>query len=377
MHRDPAASRRLSSFVAFAAALLVAACGPQEPVRIGFIGGLSGRVADLGVAGRNGAILAVEARNAAGGVAGRPVELLVRDDRQDAETARAAMRELIGLQVAAVVGPMTSAMAVAIAPLADAGQTVLVSPTATTNELAEKDDYFLRVIARTREYARRNARHLRATLGLARVSAIYDTGNRAYTESWLADFRDEFERGGGRLIRTLAYESGPDANLANLAGELLTDPGDGVLILANSLDTALICQHLRRLNGRIPIAASEWGATERLLELGGNAVEGISIAQFVDRDSRATAYVAFREAYLRRFGAEPGFAGVAAHDAVSVVLDALATNPEPGPALKRTILATGRFAGLQHEVAFDRHGDATRPTFLTTVRQGRFVSVAQ
>ena len=48
----------------------LAACDPPEPLRLGFVGGLSGRVVDLGIGGRNGAILAVEMRNQKGGVEG-------------------------------------------------------------------------------------------------------------------------------------------------------------------------------------------------------------------------------------------------------------------------------------------------------------------
>lgn len=365
--------RRAGALLLVVAALTPLGCGQNEPVRIGFIGGLSGRVADLGVAGRNGAILAVEQRNATGGVNGRAVELAVRDDHQDSAAAQAAMRELVDLKVAAVVGPMTSAMAVAVAPIADESHTVLLSPTATTNDLAEKDDYFLRVIARTREYARRNAQHLASELKLARMVAIYDTGNRAYTESWLADFRAEFERVGGHMTASLPFQSGGDVPLDRIAEQALEAGGDGILILANSLDTAMLCQQLRLRDAGIPIAASEWGGTERLLELGGRAVEGLTLAQFVDRDSRAPAYVAFREAYLKRFGLEPGFAGVAAFDATQVVLEAL-RNASGGEALKRHILATRRYPGLQQEVVFDAHGDASRPTFITTVRQGRFVA---
>jgi branched-chain amino acid transport system substrate-binding protein len=62
-------------------------CAPPEPIRIGFVGGTSGRVADLGIAGRNGAQLAVELRNQAGGVAGRAVELLIRDNEQNPDMA--------------------------------------------------------------------------------------------------------------------------------------------------------------------------------------------------------------------------------------------------------------------------------------------------
>ena len=57
------------------------ACAPQEPIRIGFLGALSGRVTDLGISGLYGARLAVEQRNAADGIRGRAIELHIEDDR--------------------------------------------------------------------------------------------------------------------------------------------------------------------------------------------------------------------------------------------------------------------------------------------------------
>ena len=74
--------------------LLLAACGEPEPVRIGFLGGLSDRNTDVGDAGRNGVILAVEQWNREGGIQGRPIELIARDDAQKAETAARAAAEL-------------------------------------------------------------------------------------------------------------------------------------------------------------------------------------------------------------------------------------------------------------------------------------------
>ena len=128
------------------AALLVlllatlAACSPPEPLRIGFIGGLSGRVADLGEAGRNGAQIAVEEFNRAGGINGLAVELIVRDDGQSPEKAIAAMNDLVDMRVAAIVGPMTSAMADVVLPIAQRSGIVLVSPTVTARKFFGLDD---------------------------------------------------------------------------------------------------------------------------------------------------------------------------------------------------------------------------------------------
>ena len=52
--------------------LCIGACGPTEPIKVGFLAGLTGRVADLGIAGRDGAILAVEQTNREGGFMADP-----------------------------------------------------------------------------------------------------------------------------------------------------------------------------------------------------------------------------------------------------------------------------------------------------------------
>lgn len=352
-------------------ALALAACGDREPIRIGFLGGVSGRVADLGIGGRNGAQLAIEQRNAAGGIDGRPVELVVEDDQQDPDVAKAALDRLIARKVVAVVGPMTSAMAVAVAPQADAAHLLLLSPTATTTQLSGKDDYFLRVLAPTTAYAHKSARHHYDVDGLQHVAAIYDLRNKAYTESWLADYRQAFEAAGGRIDLAIGFESSAETQFAELVEQLLTTSPDGVLILANSVDTALLAQQVRKRDARVRICTSEWAATERLLELGGKAVDGVIVAQFIDRDSKIPSYVAFREKYLQRFGHAPGFPGLTGFDATNVILDALAANPS-GQDLKQTILARKRFTGAQSPLVFDAHGDAARETFLTVIRDGQF-----
>ena len=148
------------ALVILAGLLIIAfGCSPPEPVRIGFVGGISGRGADLGISGRDGAQLAVEQRNQAGGVAGRPVEIIFRDDHQDPEIARRVVEELVELGVSAIVGPMTSAMGVAVVPIVNERKVVMVSPTVTTEDLTGLDDYFFRVSSTTGYFSPRNAEY--------------------------------------------------------------------------------------------------------------------------------------------------------------------------------------------------------------------------
>jgi branched-chain amino acid transport system substrate-binding protein len=354
---------------------LLTACAPPEPVRIGFLGGLSGRVADLGIAGRDGAILAVEQRNAGGGVKGRTIELLVEDDQQDATIAQEAAGRLIARGVVAIVGPMTSAMAVAVVPQLNASSVVMVAPTVTTNLLTAIDDQFLRVVAPTAAHVGKSAGHYYRELGMRRAVVVFDQRNKAYAASWAEDFRRAFEEAGGRVADEIGFDSSEAPRFEALAARVLDRRPDGVVIVANSVDTALLVQKLRRRDATLAIGTSEWAATERLIELGGRAVEGVVVAQYVDRDSKAPAWLAFRDAYRQRFGIEPGFAGLTAFDATNVVLDALAAQ-KPGRSLKQTIIERREFAGAQSPIRFDAHGDTFRDTYLAVIRDGAFRPLA-
>jgi branched-chain amino acid transport system substrate-binding protein len=362
----------LCAATAIAAALV--SCENRKPVTIGFIGGLTGRTADLGVAGRNGVMLAVERRNAAGGIKGRPVELVVRDDEQNPETARRVVGELVNLKVAAIIGPMTSSMAMAAVPLVNRAQIVMISPTVTTNELTGKDDYFFRVSSPTSENAVKNARYQFARRGYRRAAAIYDLNNKAYTESWLHDFSAEFEAMGGKMTRRLSFQSGSDSAFYLLVRELLLSRPDVIVIIANAVDAAMICQQVRKLNQQTGLDMAEWAATERLLELGGTAVEGAYVDQFFIRDDSSPRFASFLKSYHERFDLEPGFAGVTAYDAANVVLDAL-VRINSGQPLKETILSGGPFQGVQQSIRFDRFGEAHRKTFVSTIRNGEFITV--
>ena len=350
---------------------VLAGCGPQEPLRIGFIGGLSGRVSDLGIGGRNGVQLAVDVRNAAGGIHGRRIELLTEDDQQDPEVAKQAVARLIGHKPVALIGPMTSSIALTVLPQVNAANLLMISPTVTTNALSGKDDYFFRVVSSTRRLAHVSAGYHVDKKNVRRVAAILDTRNRAYTEDWLNDYRAALEAKGGTVVQSVEFASSDNLRFSELAKQLLASRPDCVLVLANSVDTAMVLQQIRKLDSDVLVAGPEWAATERLIELAGKSAEGFIAGQFYDRQGGQPAYVAFRKAYLERFGLEPGFAGMTGFDAANVLLDAMTKQPA-GQSL-RQMLAGQAFSGAQTQIVFDAHGDVVRPTFITTIRNGRFV----
>ena len=351
--------------------VLITACTPPEPIRLGFIGGLSGRVADLGESARNGFQLAIEQANAAGGINGRRIEMLVKDDAQDPAKARQAAEALVAAGVAAIIGPVTSAMAEPVLAAATASGTPVVSPTVTTSALTGKDDLFLRVTEDTRGYSDLAANHHFRKTGLRRVAIVFDTRNRAYTEDWAQGFRQSFTALGGKVVAEVPFESGDMPNHSALIRELLAGKPDGLVFVSSAIDAARFAQAARDAGARQTLIGVEWAATERFIELGGKAVDGVYLTQFFDRQSAAPEFQSMRQAYEARFKATPGFASVGAYDATSAVLQALAQ--KGSGTLKQALLAKGPFKGSQQPVQFDRFGDARRQVFITVIRDGQFV----
>ena len=365
---------RVSRILGLFATLLVLAtgCDDPKPIEVGFIGGLSGRVADLGVAGLDGVRLAIEEQNRRGGIHDHPIELTAEDDKQDAETAKTAFDTLAQRPVEAIVGPMTSAIAVVLAPIADERHIALISPTVTTRDLAGQDDQFLRVIADTRQYAEASAKFHWQQRNIKSFVILTDQLNRSYTESWAQDFHAAYEALGGKVVQTLPFHSGQVGDFASLARQAVASHAEGVLILANAADAAQICQQIRLVDQHIPLVTSEWAATERFVELAGPAAEGVFTAQFVDRESDQEPYLSFRHLFLDRFEQEPGFAGIAGYDAATVLITALKQR-EGGESVRDAVLRIGDFQGLQGPIHIDRFGDSWRPTYITVIKGGKYM----
>jgi len=355
------------------AALLVTAtgCDDPKPIEVGFIGGLSGRVSDLGVAALDGVRLAIEEQNRKGGISGHPIQLTVEDDKQDPEAAKAAFDALAARHVEAIIGPVTSAMAMSLVPTANEHRIVLLSPTVTTRDLTGQDDYFLRIMADTSQYAEASAKFHWQQRKIKTFIILADQLNQSYTESWAKDFSAAFEGLGGKVLQTLSFNSGQVGDFGALSRQAMASHAEAVLILANATDAAQLCQQIRLINPNIPLVMSEWAATERFVELAGPAAEGVFTSQFVDRESDQPAYVAFRHLFLDRFQQEPGFAGIAGYDAGIVLLSALRQR-NGGESLRDAVLRIGDFQGLQGPIHIDRFGDSWRPTFITTIRDGKY-----
>ncbi len=266
----------VTAFVLFVALFLVS-CTEDAPIKIGFVAGLTGRVADLGVAGRDAVTFAIEEQNQAGGILGRPLELVTRDDQQDVKTLKRAVEELIDQHVVAIIGPLTSSMAVVAQPLVNANKVLMISPTAKTDQLSGLDDYFLRVTDPISKNAQKLASHVTQEMDLKRFAVVYDLSNRAFTETWLHSFTNALETHGGQVVAVETFTSKPEAHFLPIARRILQSEPEGVLLISSAIDTALLAQQIRKLESPVELFSSEWASTTDLLSFGGRLLRGCGL----------------------------------------------------------------------------------------------------
>lgn len=363
-------SHRLLYLCGILASLL--GCGSQEPIRIGLIAGLSDRGSDFGQSVRDGVILAVEKQNQAGGVHGRKIELVVRDDGQNKDRAAQAAQELIALRPEVVIGPVTSSMAAVIVPLMNQAGLPIISPTVAATDFHGKDDMLFRVNRSSREAAEDHAAVI-FHRGARRVAMAFDTSNRTYSDAWVREFGNAFQKLGGQVSHAEGFDSQASPAFSETVKRLLATHPDWLLFVASSIDTVRLAQQSRRLAPTLPRSTTEWAASgEVLLEMGGSEVDRLVFSHAYDRDDSSEEFQRFRGDFKNRFQREIGSFSPIAYDTANVVLTALGKRGG-GESMKSALLKYGPYRGLQQEIRFDQNGDAKRTVYFTEIRDRKFV----
>lgn len=343
----------------------------DAPIKIGLVSTLTGPASTAGILTRNGALLAIEQCNKAGGIKGRLVKAIIRDDKGDPKEAVRVDTELIDKGVVAFLGHYLSSVSVKVVPLMNTHDILLLSLGASTGDLYGFDDNFVRIYPANNDRIPLVARETYDRLKVRKAAVVYDRSNAAYTESVLALFSDEFIKKGGRVVKRLPFYSKKSFDAPGLASDLIASGADGIFIITNALHGALICQHVRKLNSSIPISASAWASgVPDFITYGGKAVDGVISVVESDLSSAKPTYLAFRKAYEERFGYTPTLHAQNAYDAAAILLDVLNKTTD-SRRIKEELLSQGEFQGVGGTIHIDKNGEASRDMYIMQIQNGR------
>jgi len=362
---------RVSFLTVLLPLLLALSCCDREPYYIGFSGQISGNRGELGVEARDGAILAVEKINAAGGVNGRLLELIIRDDQGDPEKARQVNRELIGMGVLAVIGQITSGQTAAVLDMMNQAETVLISPASTSSRFSGSDDFFFRVVVDSADYGRIIGRYLSRDYDFRKITHIYDLNNETFARTNWDALYNAYTAEKPLTVEEVPYDS-KTGELIRVSRQLILSDADAVFITAPAIDVAVMAQTFRMVDCCIPIFSSSWAQTSELLVKGGKAVEGIIMPAGFHPDYPSEEFRLFVRDFEERFNRKTGLMSHHAYECVMVLARGLESEPETSNELRLSLKEIRDFQGVTGQIHFDACGDVRRDIFIAEVVNNEF-----
>lgn len=342
----------------------------SQPIKIGYTASLSAFNSDLGISGRNGAMLAVREMNETGGIRGKKLMLVSKDDFADPDRAVEADEAFLKENIRLIVGHMTSQMSIKTVPYINEHQMLMISPTIALDGLSGQDDYFYRVIPTNKTQADSLSRRMAAD-GIQKIAVIIDKNNLLFTQTLRDFFLEDFQSNGGEVLFSCEFETADQ--LSDCTQRINAAQPEGVLIIAASESVAVFSQRMLQMGIEARIYGPAWAMTTSLVENGGKSLEGAQFVSYFDNTSDALAYARFREGYLAAYGSEPSFASCLAYESVYVLADAIAACGSTNPAVLRQHLKTYPvFDGLNGPFSFDGFGDVDRPVYIYQIKDGQY-----
>jgi branched-chain amino acid transport system substrate-binding protein len=359
-------------------ALLAGGCGgekkPQDAqgIPIGFFGALTGPQATFALSGKNGANLAAEQLNRAGGVLGKQLELLVEDDHNEASEAASAVSRLITRDhVVALIGENASSRSLAAAPIAQNYQVPMVSPSSTNVAVTKKGDYIFRVCFVDSYQGKALATFARQTLKAATAALLVDAKSD-YSVGLAEAFRQAFTGLGGSVVADLKYAEGDSDFSAQLTAIRPSRP-DIIVVPGYYTDAGLIARQARGLAIEAALLGADGWDSPKLTEIGGQAVEGAYFSNHYSVEDPSPAVRAFVDAYRRAYGADPDSIAALSYDAARLVADAMRrAGSTEGKRVRDALAATKDFPGVTGRITMDADRNPVKPAVILKVEGGKF-----
>jgi branched-chain amino acid transport system substrate-binding protein len=359
------------------AALLVPACrrGGGDEIVIGEYGSLTGTTATFGQSTNNAIQMAVEQINAAGGVLGKKLRVIVEDDQSKPEEAATAVTKLINQNhVVAMLGEVSSSRSLAAAPICQANGVPMISPSSTNPRVTQVGDYIFRVCFIDPFQAEVGARIAWEILKLKKVAILSDVRND-YSVGLQTFFRQTFKGFGGEIVAEQSYSEGDSDFRAQLTQIKSANP-EGIYVPGYYTEVGTIARQARELGITVPLIGGDGWDSPRLWEIGGEALNGCHFSNHYSVDDPSPAVQKFVADYRAKYNQVPDALAALGYDAARILADAMKrAGTTKGDKVRDALTATKDFPGVTGTITINKERNAVKPAVVLKIENGKFVYV--
>jgi branched-chain amino acid transport system substrate-binding protein len=365
--------------VAIAAALALTACNRQETpapktaapapapakeagsdvVKIGHVGPISGAIAHLGKDNENGARLAVEEINAAGGVKigdkTVKLELVTGDDKADPKDGTLVAQKMIDDGVVALVGHLNSGTTIPASKLYSDANLSHISPSATAVKLTEQGfKTTFRVVARDDKQGAALANFASGPLKAKTVAVIDD---RTPYGQGLADEFEKFAKEKGMKVVGREFTNDKASDFNAILTKVRSLKPDVVMYGGMDATAGPMAKQMKQLGMKSTLLAGDGVCSPEFIKLAGNAADIMKCSNAGEAVEKLAKGADFVARYKKRFNADVQVYSPYSYDAVYVIVEAMKKAGKADRASITTALRDTNYDGLTGKVAFDAKGD--------------------
>lgn len=339
------------------------------PILIGHYASLTGAEATFGVSTDHGVILALEERNAAGGIKGRQIAVKTLDDASKSSEAGNVVQRLISEdKVVALIGEVASGSSLAGGKVAQQFGVPMISPSSTNKKVTEGRDMVSRVCFLD-EFQGYVVAKFAKDQKFDKVAVLFDQA-APYSKGLAETFQSEFTGLGGKIVAAEAYTAGD----ADVSAQLQTIKGKGanaVFLPGYYTDVGNIVRQARKLGITAPFLGGDGWDSTKLAEIGGDAIEGSYYSNHYSFDEARPEVQEFVTKYKKRWGEVPDGLAALGYDAARVMFDAMDRAPTlGGKDLAAAIAATKGFPGVTGKITLDANRDAQKQAVVVQMKGG-------
>ncbi|ODU08246.1 MAG: branched-chain amino acid ABC transporter substrate-binding protein [Rubrivivax sp. SCN 71-131] len=342
--------RGLPRLLVTAAVLALPAGMAIAQIKIGFNVPSTGFAAADGKSALEGAKLAVAQANAAGGVAGQKLELVVYDDQASPKEAVPVATKLVEKDKVMVgVSGSYSGSTRAAASIFQRAQVPYVVAYAIHPDITLAGDYMFRVSAMGEVQGRGGAK-LVQNLGKKKVVLI--TVKNDFGQALAAGFKEAAPKLGLTIVNEYEYAM-PDRQFGPLVSKVKADNPEVIYASGYYFNAGPLVSQLRAAGVTVPIIGQEGYDSEKFMEIAGPASEGTLVTTSLDRDSDAPATKAFLADFRKATGMGADMVAASSYTATAVAIDGLKRTGGKGGATLRDALAAGSYDTPIGKLAFN------------------------
>jgi branched-chain amino acid transport system substrate-binding protein len=295
-------------------------------IRIGGSFALTGPIPDPGKDIRQGAEIAIDDANAAGGVNGFLLELVAEDGACSGDQGTVVGNKFAAdPTIVAVTGGTCSGETFGLKPILQRARIPFVSPSATNPAVTSEDcDVCNRVALSDALQGQVDAEFVYNELGFRKVAVMHDSSD--YGKGVAEIFRDAFVKLGGEVVAFEGAKVGDTDFRAPLTKIGVSQP-ELIFFGGYATEAALIAQQMKEVAGleKTKFMGTDGAYTQQYLDTAGNAAEG-TFMSYVAGDTQADKLSVFKEKYVAKFGIEPEKLGpfhAQSYDSVLLIVEAI------------------------------------------------------